>query len=76
MPYFTDQRRASSSKAVSDDFEFEISVLVLAKKVGLTFSEINEMKMNDFIKFLDMWTDEQSTKDADQEDIDYFYANM
>jgi hypothetical protein len=52
-------------------------VLVSAKKTGLSLSELREFTMQDLMDFIDVWTGNQdSTKEADQEDIDYFYGHM
>jgi hypothetical protein len=49
----------------------------MAKKVGLTFSELKNFSMQEFIDFVDMWVgDDDKEKEASQEDIDYFYSHM
>lgn len=63
----------SQTKA-PEDYEYEIAILVMAKKMGMTFDELNIMSLNDFIIFSNMYTDEESHSDAKQEDIDGFYS--
>lgn len=46
-----------------------------AKKAGLTFEELNELRVRDFIKFINIYTGEVKRKPrmATQEDIDRFF---
>lgn len=57
-----------------EDYEYEIAILVMAKKMGMSFDELNMMSLNDFIIFSNMYTDEEPQSDANQEDIDGFYS--
>ncbi len=50
----------------------------MAKKVGLSFFELNELTMEEFVAFVRIYTDEYRdstgmTRKATQEDIDAFY---
>lgn len=65
-------------KSTNEDFNFEVSVLVAAKKVGLSFEELNLFSLNDFFDFLDMYIgeNEEQPRQATQEDIDYFYRYL
>lgn len=51
---------------------FEISLLVMAKRVRLSFEELNEFTLNDFIKYVNMYTGEDSVG-VTQNDIEDFY---
>jgi len=52
-------------------------VLVSAKKMGLSLSELREFTMQDLMDFVDLWTDgADMSKEAGQEDIDYFYKYL
>lgn len=50
-------------------------MLVNAKKMGLSFEELNEFRVQDFIDFTNVYTGKgmSKTKIADQNDIDRFY---
>ncbi len=46
----------------------------MAKKVGLSFDELNQLTMNDFMAFIDMYIGDSEEKSATQSDIDRFYS--
>lgn len=75
----TTQKNQSDIKAPKN-FNFEISLLVMAKKMGLSFDELNYMSLQDFMDFADMWSGNQEGEEvvleATQEDIDRFYSSM
>lgn len=50
----------------------------MAKKVGLSFEELNMLTLQDFVDFMDLWVgeDEKGPKKASQGDIDNFYSMM
>lgn len=76
MPSFTEPSKNQTEKEIPENFNFETSVLVMAKKMGLSFLELKEMTMQEFIDFLDLWVGEDGPNDPTQKDIDYFYSNM
>lgn len=47
----------------------------MAKKVGLSFDELNMMTLNEFIDFVDLFIGEEgeTPREATQKDIDSFY---
>lgn len=65
----------TNNNPVPKNFDYEISLLVLAKKTGLSFDELSLFTLNDFIKYVDMYmgTQEQEQVLATQTDIDSFY---
>ena len=75
LPFVTN-RKTTSSTVVDEDFNFEVSILVMAKKLKLSFEELNIMTMDDFMNFVDMYIgeDEGIVREATQDDIDKFYA--
>lgn len=78
-PFAISQRQQNDNNiAVDKNFNFEVSLLVIAKKLGLTFEELNLMTLQDFIDYVDLWTDEHEETEcmATQEDIDSFYSLM
>lgn len=57
-----------------------LSLLVSAKKMGLSMMELREFTMQDFMDFIDLWTGDQDgseevPREATQEDIDNFYRH-
>lgn len=59
---------------------FEIFILASAKRMGLSFEELNMFTFNDFLTFIDIWIGEKKIEDeprmATQSDIDRFYNTM
>ena len=59
---------------------FEIFILASAKRMGLSFEELNMFTLNDFLTFIDIWIGEEKFESkprmATQEDIDGFYNSM
>lgn len=56
------------------DKDIEIGILATAKKMGLSFEELNLFSLNDYLIFVDKWTGEESdtVRQATQADIDFF----
>ncbi len=54
--------------------KMEIGILASAKRMGLTFEELNLFSLNDYLDFVDKFTDteneESSVRIANQRDID------
>ena len=68
------RNRASQNQ---NDFEdLEITILATAKKAGLSFVELNELRVCDYIKFMEIYTGEAENKprQATQDDIDRFLS--
>lgn len=59
---------------------FEIFILASAKRMGLSFEELNMFTLSDFLNFIDIWIGEEETESkprmATQDDIDIFYNSM
>jgi hypothetical protein len=51
-------------------------LLAIGKRAGLSFSEINELRVRDLLAYADIYigNKEQKTRMATQEDIDRFFA--
>lgn len=56
------------------DKDIEIGILATAKKMGLSFEELNLFSLNDYLVFVDKWTGEESDgyRQATQADINFF----
>jgi hypothetical protein len=60
----------------------DLELLVMGKRIGLTFSEMNELTVNDLVEFVNIYvkreTEEHKQKprrrNATQADIDAFFA--
>jgi len=69
------KRSRSKSPSQSERDNFEISLLVIAKRVGLSFDELNQMTLDEFFNYVDIWVgdDANEPRPATQADIDAFY---
>lgn len=56
--------------------DLELSIIVTAKKAGLSFVELNDLRVRDYIKFMEIFTGETENKprQATQDDIDRFLS--
>lgn len=52
--------------------DLELTILVNAKKAGLSFLELNELRVKDYVEFMNIYTGEAEhrPKQATQSDID------
>lgn len=69
------QNRGQRKKQSNIDVDFddlELSIIVTAKKAGLSFVELNDLRVCDYIKFIEIYTGEAENKprQATQDDID------
>lgn len=80
MPPFVAQRhRKESDKKETNTDKYEVSILAAAKKSKLSFEELNLLTLNDFFDYIDLFIgveNEETTREATQEDIDLFYSAM
>ena len=72
------KKNQSPSQKQSDKDNYEISLLVIAKRVGLSFDELNQMTLDEFFDYVNIWVgdneDESAApRQATQADIDAFY---
>lgn len=75
MPPFVESNLASeSNEEIPEDFNYELSLLIMAKKVGLSFDELNLFTLNDFIKYINLYVGNDEEQGATQDDINDFYA--
>lgn len=65
-------RRKKQSNIDVDFNDLELSIIVTAKKAGLSFVELNDLRVCDYIKFMEIYTGEAENKprQATQDDID------
>ena len=79
MPRFaTTTRIKKTTQPPKSNFNSEISLLYMAKKIGLSFDELNQLTLQDLYDLVDMWIGEEDNapREATQEDIDRFYRVM
>lgn len=73
------QNRSQRKKQSNIDVDFddlELSIIVTAKKAGLSFIELNDLRVRDYVKFMEIYTGEveNKPKQATQDDIDRFLS--
>jgi hypothetical protein len=67
------KNQSQQKKQSNIDFnDLELSILVSAKKAGLSFVELNDLRVCDYVKFMEIYTGEADNKpkQATQDDID------
>lgn len=77
MPFFVASKKLNPNEEEGSGTvkHFEISVLANAKRMGLTFMELNLFTMQEFIHFAEAYMGESEVeRKATQKDIDRFYA--
>jgi len=59
-----------------DLLNFEIDLLVIAKKIGLSFEELKELRVTDLFAMAESYTggDKEKPREATQADIDAFFG--
>jgi|LSQX01.2.fsa_nt_gb hypothetical protein len=79
MPPFVRPRKNRKKNQRKSDLEnYEVSLLVIAKRVGLSFDELNQMTLDEFFDYVDIWVGDNDDKSAaprqaTQADIDAFF---
>ncbi|UNL94013.1 hypothetical protein CPY53_10870 [Paenibacillus polymyxa] len=61
----------------TNDSHLEMDLLAIGKRIGLSFTEINDLRCQDLIDLARSFTgsdNEEETKEATQDDIDAFYG--
>lgn len=79
MLYFVVPRglKKSSKSLNYGDINKGIVIMTMAKKMGLSFDELNMMNMQEFSDFTELWcSDFDIPREATDEDIDFFIKNM
>ncbi len=70
----TESKLYNKAPKNTDAEDIEIGILVTAKKMGLSFEELNLFSLDDYLTFVDKWTgeDAERTRQATQDDIDFY----
>ena len=71
------EKRLSKKSSQPNTEDTEIGILATAKKMGLSFEELNLFSLDDYIAFVDKWVDneggkKETVRQATQADIDFF----
>lgn len=68
-----ESKNNSNSKRKS---RIEIDLLAIGKRTGLSFAEMNELRVKDLLYYANSYlgTEDDGVREATQEDIDRFYA--
>lgn len=72
-----EEKNQSSDKELNE--RVDLVILSNAKHMGLSFEELNEFTLNEFMIFSDIWLGKEKkneVKKATQKDIDNFYRYM
>lgn len=78
-PFVAKRHRKETDKEETNTDKYEISILAAAKKSRLSFEELNLLTLNDFFDYMDLFIgveNEETAREATQEDIDLFYSSM
>lgn len=69
------EQESSGEEEPSEDRNLGIELLALGKRVGFSMAEINELRCQDLVDFVDalVGKDEEKPRMATQADIDAFY---
>lgn len=77
MPPFVEKRHRTQKSSKKIEANEEVMILATAKKLGLSFEELNLLTLNDFFDCIDLMNGKvDTTRMATQEDIDNFYRYM
>jgi len=74
LPFVESNLAGENKEEVPQDFDYELSLLIMAKRVGLSFDELNLFTLNDFIKYINLYVGSDEQQGATQDDINDFYA--
>jgi hypothetical protein len=72
-----EEKNQSSDKELNE--RVDLVILSNAKHMGLSFEELNEFTLNEFMIFSDIWLGKEKkneVKKATQKDIENFYRYM
>lgn len=75
MPTFVEHKESNDEDEDAPE-HIEIDILANAKRMGLSFQELNLLSLQEFIWFARSYTGKTENKEATQDDIDRFYSTM
>ena len=74
------EQQANDNESYEPPERQDLELLVIGKRSGLSFDEINELTVNDLLKYVNIYVDmetgkrKQHSRMATQTDIDAFFA--
>lgn len=76
MAFFVQQGHSNQDNQQTSTENLALKVLVIGKKMGLTFQEMNELRLQDLFLMADIYCGEEppGVREATQEDIDRLYG--
>lgn len=76
MAFFVTKKGGNSTSKSKETERMEIDLLAVGKRVGLSFAEMNELRVKDLLDLAKsyMGKEDEGPREAAQEDIDKFYA--
>lgn len=76
MAFFVETKKIQTQEPISKPEHLEIDMLVSAKRMGLSFQELNMFSFREFMLFAQSYIGKDEARDATQDDIDKFYSTM
>lgn len=75
MAFFVPSKEQSSNQK-DDDYKLDINLIALAKRMNLSFIELNELRVVDLVEIGDAYYGKKDDKprEATQADIDAFFG--
>ena len=68
------QVKKKPTKTTTKDINYEIGILVYAKKMRLSFDELSMLTLDEFYQYSDIYfSNEETERIATQDDIDTFF---
>lgn len=76
MAFFVEVSKGQSSNNDENTVRIDISLIAVGKRIGMSFSEINELSSSDLLELARQFTGSKDNKpkQATQNDIDAFYG--
>ena len=76
MAFFVQQWHSNQDNQQTSTENLALKVLVIGKKMGLAFKEMNELRLQDLFLMADIYCGEEppAVREATQEDIDRLYG--
>lgn len=78
MDFFAEEseRKENNDTAYEQPERLDLELLAIGKRTGLSFSEMNELRVRDLLAYADIYIGDkkQKTRMATQADIDAFFA--
>lgn len=76
MAFFVEKAESNGAKSDREPERLDLELLAVGKRAGLTFAEMNELRVKDLLSYVRAYTGKADDKprEATQADIDGFFA--